>query len=150
MNFLPDTSFLCALYHEQSNSDLVNACLEEFDEPLSITAALEFEFRASVELQVFLRKGDRSKGYSEGEAAAVLAAFESNLSRGAVRIVPCDWALVFRHAQRIAEKSCRTDGIRSMDILHVASAIHLGAHAFATFDERQRRLARKHELKTIP
>lgn len=150
MNLLPDTSFLCALYREQPNSELARACYEELGEPLSITAAIEFEFRASIELQVFLHAKDRAKGYGAGEAAAMLAAFESNLALGAVRVVPCDWGLVFRHAQRIAEGHTRADGNRAWDVLHVSSAIHLGARAFATFDDRQRRLARRHGLKIAP
>ncbi|RRJ95927.1 PIN domain-containing protein [Opitutaceae bacterium TAV4] len=150
MNVLPDTSFLCALYREQPNSELARAFYEELGEPLSITSALEFEFRTSIELQVFLHAKDRTKGYGEGDAAAMLAAFEGNLALGAVRVVPCDWALVFRHAQRIAEITTRTTGNRAWDVLHVASAVHLGARGFASFDDRQRRLARKHGLKVGP
>lgn len=150
MNVLPDTSFLCALYREQANSDLARDFYAELTEPLSITAALEYEFRAAIELQVFLHSQDRTKGYHAGEATAMIVAFESNLALGAVRIVPCDWPVVFRHAQRLTENHTRRTGHRAWDVLHIASAVHLGATTFATFDARQRRLARTHHLKVGP
>ncbi len=39
-------------------------------------------------------------------------------------------------------------GLRTLDTLHVASAIELGAERFWTFDERQKKLARAVNLRT--
>ncbi len=39
---------------------------------------------------------------------------------------------------------------RSLDILHVAAALPLGARVFVSFDDRQRKLARRARLKVLP
>jgi predicted nucleic acid-binding protein len=41
-------------------------------------------------------------------------------------------------------------GHRSVDILHVATALHLGARIFLTFDTNQRKLAAAEKLKVKP
>jgi predicted nucleic acid-binding protein len=41
-------------------------------------------------------------------------------------------------------------GHRSLDILHVATALHLGALEFLTFDTNQRKLAAAEKLKVRP
>jgi len=84
MSAYPDTSFLCALYRSQANSDLV---------------------------------------------------------RGAVVIIPGPWPLVDSAAERLSELYAEAQGHRSMDILHLATAIELGAKEVLTFDGNQRKLA---------
>jgi hypothetical protein len=41
-------------------------------------------------------------------------------------------------------------GHRSFDVLHVATALHLGARDFLTFDANQRKLAAAEKLKVKP
>ena len=41
-------------------------------------------------------------------------------------------------------------GHRSLDVLHVATALHLGAREFLTFDANQRKLAAAEKLKVKP
>jgi predicted nucleic acid-binding protein len=53
---------------------------------------------------------------------------------------------VYAQARRLAERWTRTLGTRTLDIIHIASAMALGADAFHTFDERQRRLAKAAKL----
>jgi predicted nucleic acid-binding protein len=43
-----------------------------------------------------------------------------------------------------------TGGHRSLDVLHVATALHLGAREFLTFDANQRKLALAENLKVKP
>jgi predicted nucleic acid-binding protein len=43
-----------------------------------------------------------------------------------------------------------TGGHRSLDVLHVATALHLGAREFLTFDANQRKLATAEKLKVKP
>jgi len=40
-------------------------------------------------------------------------------------------------------------GCRSLDVLHVASALELGLRTFVTFDQRQQKLARAAGLKLM-
>jgi predicted nucleic acid-binding protein len=43
-----------------------------------------------------------------------------------------------------------TGGHRSLDVLHVATALHLGARELLTFDTNQRKLATAEKLKVKP
>jgi predicted nucleic acid-binding protein len=50
----------------------------------------------------------------------------------------------------IGRDYCPTLGIRTLDLLHVACAMKLGADKFWTFDERQEKLAQAVGLDTKP
>jgi predicted nucleic acid-binding protein len=134
----PDTSFLCALYRAQDNSPQADALFEELKEPLSATALLVFEFRQSVRLQTWLHRTDANKGYGESEGAQMMADFQTDLASGLLLIIPADWAKVISRAEQLSAQLTSTGGYRSFDILHVATALELGAKEFLTFDTRQK------------
>jgi hypothetical protein len=79
------------------------------------------------------------------EARAANAAFRADLHEGvfAMRALPED---IFVRARRLAAKWTAKLGTRSLDIIHVASAIALSAAVFNTFDDRQRKLAKAAKL----
>ena len=141
MSVYPDTSMLCAMYREQDNSrradEWVDVCLDS----LPVSTLLLLEFRQSVRFQMRLFGKDRSKGFSKNEGAAVLRLLQSDLANGVLMMVSPDWADVHRIAEDLSFKYTETEGHRFADILHVATAIHLGAERFFTFDLNQKRLA---------
>ncbi|MEN3939903.1 type II toxin-antitoxin system VapC family toxin [Prosthecobacter sp. SYSU 5D2] len=138
----PDTSYLCALYREQNNTELALAYDEQMTAPLQVSTLLEFEFRQAVRLQVWLNDQDRSKGYRQDEADRMLADWEIDIAAGHIRIVPVDMDAVLRMAEHLSQTHTYRTGNRTLDILHVATALHLSAQAFLTFDDRQRKIAR--------
>jgi predicted nucleic acid-binding protein len=146
----PDTCFLCALYRQQANSKEAARFFAAMPEALHVSPLLLYEFRQSVRLQVFLHSKDKQKGYGKPEADAALAAVQMNISIGALVIVPADWADVHAIAERLsAQYTCAT-GQRAFDILHIATAVHLGAREFLTFDSNQRKLAQAEGMKALP
>jgi predicted nucleic acid-binding protein len=46
-------------------------------------------------------------------------------------------AAVFESAQNIAQRYARQYGLRSLDILHLATAVRHGITSFGSFDDRQ-------------
>jgi predicted nucleic acid-binding protein len=56
--------------------------------------------------------------------------------------------LAYEVAARISRRRTFQLGVRTLDILHVASALVLKAEAFYTFDGRKRRLAKAEGLQT--
>lgn len=56
---------------------------------------------------------------------------------------------VFDEARRLAEKYTGRLGTRSLDLLHVASALVFRAEGFYTFDEKQRKLAKAEGLLVL-
>lgn len=70
----PDTSFLCALYIPQSTSTRAIAHVRRLTDPLESTSLLFFEFRQSLQFQVFRHSKDRNQGYALTAAQAASAA----------------------------------------------------------------------------
>ena len=146
----PDTSFLCAIYRRQDNSPLSSAYFKAMPEALPISGLLLYEFRQSVRFQVWLHARERAKGYPQADCDRALADLQTDLDTGAVVVVTADWPDVHRLAETISKRHTIAGGHRSLDILHVATALHLGAREFLTFDTNQRKLAAIEKLKVKP
>ena len=137
----PDTSFLCAIYRVQVHSTTAWDLKKNLAEPLHYTALLEFEFLQAIELQVFLHSNDRTRGYGRREAKKMVADWKEDIESGVNKIVPCDMDTVLRLSRAYSLQVTATGGHRTLDVLHVATAVHLGAKKFLTFDTRQKALA---------
>jgi predicted nucleic acid-binding protein len=146
MKVFPDASFLCAKYREQSNSRRADACHETLSAPLAVSSLLLLEFRQSIRFQMRLFALDR-RGFAKTEGMAMLRALQSDLSQGVFEMTAPDWADVHRIADMLSEKHTEENGHRMTDILHVATAIHLGSEVFLTFDANQKRLAEASGMK---
>jgi predicted nucleic acid-binding protein len=73
--------------------------------------------------------------------------WETDIASGLNKVVPYDSDAVLRLAGAYSKKRTAQGGHRSFDILHVATAVHLGAKEFLIFDERERTLAKHAALK---
>ena len=78
----------------------------------------------------------------------MIAAWESDVAAGVLRRVPYDVEAVNRLACSLSARHTATGGHRSLDILHIATAVHLGVKNMLTFDARQKKLAKHCGLKT--
>jgi len=141
MKTYPDTSFLCALYRLQANSPVAAAWFAAMPGPLEVSTLLLYEFRQAVRFQIHLHRHDGAKGYNRHEGAKMLADLKSDLVSGSLVIIPAPWPQVHGAAERLSELHTDSGGHRSMDILHVATALELGAKHFLTFDGNQKKLA---------
>jgi predicted nucleic acid-binding protein len=146
----PDTSFLCAFYRRQDNSPQAAAYFKAMPEALHVSGLLLYEFRQSVRFQVWLHARDKSKGYPQADCDRALADLQADLDTGALGVVAADWQDVHRLAETMSKRRTIAGGHRSLDILHVATALHLGARIFLTFDTNQRKLAAAEKLKVKP
>lgn len=145
----PETSFLCAIYREQENSPLADQSRTEISDPLPVSPLVLFEFRQSVRLQVRLHRNNRKLGFGAREGQALLRDLQSDLSSGVMTVLPADWAGVLSLAEMLSAKHTESGGHRFADILHVATALQIGAATFLTFDANQRCLAEAEGL-TVP
>ena len=109
--------------------------------PLEVTTLLLYEFRQAVRFQIRLHRHDPAKGYPRAEGTKMLTDLKSDLVSGAVSTIPAPWPQIHLAAERLSELYTDAGGHRSMDILHVATAIELGAKEFLTFDGNQKKLA---------
>jgi predicted nucleic acid-binding protein len=129
-----DTSFLVSLYSPDANSLEAASRMRRMPLPLIVTPFGELELANALQLQLFRRE------LTAAETRAAYAAFRDDVTAGILAIKPMP-AEVYAEARRLAQKWTKTFGTRTLDIIHVASALALGADNFHTFDERQRRLA---------
>ena len=76
-----------------------------------------------------------------------LADLEEDIAAGVWEPPTYDLGEVHTRAEQLARRHAAVLGIRSLDILHVAAALALGATRFITNDERQASLAKAVRLK---
>lgn len=141
MSCFPDTSFLCALYRTQVHSTRADQFMAGLNGTLSVSTLLLLEFRQSVRLQVWLHLNDRSKGFPQTEGQQMLNDLQIDLNAGLLTTVPNDWSAVHQRAEALSSAHTPAAGHRLADILHVATALHLGVTEFLTFDGNQKLLA---------
>ena len=146
----PDTSFLCALYVAQSTSPAAIGHYRRMKEPLPVSGLLLGEFRQSVRFQIFRHSRDASQGYPRKTGLEALAKLQANLDAGALVVMPAEWADVIAIAERISAQRTMGNGHRFIDLLHVATALHLSAVEFLSFDANQRKLAVAEGLTAKP
>jgi predicted nucleic acid-binding protein len=146
----PDTSFLCAFFLKQSNSPAAAAHSATMKEPLHVTALLAYEFRQSLRFQVWRHSANPREGVALPDAQAALNQFEADLANGIAALVPCNFRDVFRRADELSTRHTVPGGHRAFDVLHVATALHLEAPEFLTFDANQRKLAVAEKLRVRP
>lgn len=79
----------------------------------------------------------------------MLRDLQSDLTSGVLQVVPVDWPEVHQIAERLSANHTQPHGHRLLDLLHIATALHLSAPTFLTFDQRQRQLA-EHEGMMVP
>ena len=146
MNEFPVTSFLWAIYRTQVHSSQADVIMASLTTPLPVTSLLLLEFRQSVRFQIRLHTNDKTMGFCKAEGQAMLRHLQSDVVGGLLQVVPVDWSDVHRLAEGLSAKYIETEGHRFADILQVATAVHLGAEQFLTFDAGQKKLARAEGL----
>ena len=141
MVIYPDTSFLFSLYVEEKTSPVAELYAEQSSEPLTFTPFHRLELRTALRLRAF------RKQISVAELHVALRRSEEALVDGILQHTPLNWSDTLREAERLGEAHLTEMGVRSGDLLHIASAVILGAREFVTFDQRQTKLARRAGLK---
>ena len=83
------------------------------------------------------------------ECAALIAEMDADLSSGVHESATVVWADVFARAESLSAGHGVNTLCRSLDTLHVALALELGAAEFCTFDHRQSLMAAAAGLTVI-
>ncbi len=141
MVIYPDTSFLVPLYVGEDQTGLVEQFLGGVSDSLVFTPFHRLELRAALRGRVFRQE------LTPSELRHALQRNNRHLLEGILQHTPLPWNDALREAERLGEAHLAATGVRSGDLLHVASAVVLGARDFLTFDQRQKKLARLAGLK---
>ena len=139
-----DTGLLCSLYTPDTKTEEANRWIQQVSPPLPFTWLHQVEFRNALRLRVFRNQ------ISTAEREGVLKTFLGDLAQGFYVQSNPEISEVLLEAERLGSSHTETLGCRSLDVLHVAMALVLGAETFAGFDQRQNQLAARAGLKTLP
>lgn len=140
MSLYADTSFLVSLYVPDRHSPEAERRMAS-NPSVCVTPFHVAEWTHAVEQHVFRKSASRS------EADFAHEKFQQHRDSGLwLQVAVPDSA--FDLCVLLARRHGAKMGLRTLDTLHVASALELQAEGFWTFDERQRKLARTVGLKT--
>jgi predicted nucleic acid-binding protein len=139
LNAYADTSFLVSLYFLDTNSGEAAKRIEVLGPTLLFTPFLELELSNAFELRIFRGHANSS------EVVRLYDQIREDIDSGFLSLQAMPDA-VYQRARDIARERTGELGVRSLDVLHVASALLLKADAFLTFDQRQAKLARAEGL----
>jgi predicted nucleic acid-binding protein len=138
-----DPSALLKLYIHQPESARMSIWRSRTRGPLTVTHHGRVEIINGICLAAF------RKDVTSDALADALASFDEDFEEG--RYVQADllWRAALQRAADLSRRHTATLGCRSLDVLHVASALELQAKYFLTFDDRQQNLAQAAGLKPV-
>jgi len=141
MKAYADSGFLCSLYAPDAHTQRAVARMARQSLPLPFVWLHQLELRNALRLRVF--RAEITPAHRDASLNAMLA----DRSGGMLAVVAPPLAEVMIEAERLSALYSETLGTRSLDVLHVASALVLGRSEFLTFDNRQGALASAAGLK---
>lgn len=141
MSVYADTGLLCSLYAPDAHTDAAIARMGRAKEPIPLIWLHQLELRNALRLRVFRRE------ITAAQRDAALNAFLADAAGGIYAAADPVLGAVMMEAERLSALQSEKLGTRSLDILHVAAALVLGASEFWTFDKRQAALAKAAGLK---
>lgn len=140
LNIYADTSFFVSLYLREQHTAEAERRLRERPS-LWVTPLHVAEWTHAIEQHVF------HKALSRSAADRFLQRFQEHRARGLWREAPLP-DRAFEMCAELANRYAARLGVRTLDTLHVASALEMKAEFFWTFDTRQEKLALAAGLKT--
>ncbi len=138
-----DPSALLKLYLHEPESQCMAAWRSKARSPLPVT------HHGRVELVNGIALAAHRSLISESSFDAALAALDDDFAQG--RYIQADllWRSALNRAAKLSREYSRRLGTRSLDVLHVASALELGFSSFISFDTRQQELVKAVGLKLL-
>jgi len=140
MNYF-DTGILCSLYCPDAATAQAVALVKRHRGRMPYLWLHQLEFRNALRLRVFRRE------ITPTQRDASLNLMLADLAAGLFEHSAIEMADVMTEAERLSALHSEKIGTRSLDILHVAAALVMGAERFLTFDDRQHALAKAAGLK---
>jgi len=138
-----DPSALLKLYLKEPASRAVAAWRAQIGSPLFVTHHGRVELVNGVGLAL------HRKLITQATRDAALAALDDDFAQGRYAHADMLWRATLKRADELSRLYTSSLGCRTLDILHVASALELQLPYFVSFDLRQQKLAQAVSLKLI-
>lgn len=137
-----DTSVLASVYLEDSHSRKATQWLQKAELPIPLSLFSELELMGAIQQRLF------RKEMSQEEVAKSHYYFQKNFHQGVYQRVSFE-GKEYDQALQLVRHYTSSIGCRTLDILHVASALLLNIREFVTYDTRQALLAEATGLKVL-
>ena len=141
MKLYLDTSALVKLYYPEPHSEWLESRVKEWNFPLLFSPLHELELSNAFFLKVFWKHLNKK---ASGE---ILNHVKKDIESGVLIRPLLNWNSVYKQALDLGSRYTPSVGCRSLDLLHIATALVAQNTLFVTFDEKQGRVAKKAGLK---
>ena len=103
-----------------------------------------------VEIANAFQRAVKNARITDVQAVRLWQDFTLDIAAGRFEIVAMDHSAVLARALVLTQKHTATTGTRSLDLIHIATALEIGAIEFLSFDHRQRQAASAEGLMVTP
>ena len=139
-----DSSFLVSLYLRDANAAVARREMKISPQEIALSRIAALEVRNAFRLAVF------REWITPDQESRIQTLFELDSRDGFLRPIPFSSDDIFAEAERLSKTHTAISGNRSLDVLHVSCARLTELEGFASFDERQRKLAGQVGLRVVP
>jgi predicted nucleic acid-binding protein len=139
-----DSAIIVKLYVKEANSPDAIRLVGAYVAPYLLTQWQTLEVKNAIRLKAFRRE------ITAAEMKQSIAAFEQDTATGRWRRPIYTAAIVEQKADELSAAHSAILGCRTLDIIHVAAALVIGAGEFVTFDGRQGAMAKQAGLTVKP
>jgi predicted nucleic acid-binding protein len=139
-----DSAIIVKLYVRESTSPDAIRLVGAYVAPYWLTQWQALEVKNAIRLKAFRRE------ITEAEMNQSIAAFEQDVIAGRWQRPLYSAATVEQLAEKLSSSHSAILGCRTLDLIHVAAAVVIGAKEFVTFDGRQGAMAKQAGLTVKP
>jgi predicted nucleic acid-binding protein len=132
-----DSAIIVKLYVQEATSPDAVRLVGGYPAPYALTQWQALEVKNAIRLKTF--RGE----ITAAEMNESIAALEQDITTGRWRHPTYTVSAVEQKAEELSAGHSATLGCRTLDIIHVAAALVIGARDFVTFDGRQGALAKQ-------
>lgn len=144
MSATADSSLIVALYLNEADSTRADAACVSVAPPVRLTDWHR------VEIANAFQRAVKNARINPKQATFLWQDFTDDVALGRFEIVQVDHAAVLARTLMLTQKHTARSGTRSLDLIHIASALEMGATDFLSFDYRQRDAAQAEGLQVFP
>lgn len=144
MSATADSSLIVALYLNEADSPRADAACASVPPPVLLTDWHR------VEIANAFQRAVKNGRITAAQATLLWQDFTDDINTGRFEIASVDHAAVLTRTLALTNKHTATTGTRSLDLIHIATALEIGAADFLSFDHRQRQTASAEGLNVIP
>jgi predicted nucleic acid-binding protein len=144
MSAMADSSLIVALYLNEADSARADAACASVAPPVRLTDWHR------VEIANAFQRAVKNARITREQATLLWQDFTEDVATGRFEIIKVDHAAVLARTLILTQKHTAKSGTRSLDLIHIASALEIGVTDFLSFDNRQRDAAKAEGLKVLP